>query len=110
MNLLSFLLMSPPAGQEGSAGFMSFLPLVVIIVIFYFFFIRPQVKKSKDERKYREGLQKGDKVVTIGGIHGKILEVQESTVIIEVEGANRLKVEKSAVSIGGASQDQLQKK
>lgn len=110
MNLLSVFLMAPPQGQEGAGGFMSFLPLVVIIVIFYFFFIRPQMKKSKDERKFRENLSKGDKIVTIGGIHGKILEVHETTVVIEVEGQNRLKLEKSAISLSGASQEQLQKK
>jgi len=104
MNLAGILLFMPPAeGQEGS-GLMSFLPLILIVLVFYLFFIRPQMKKSKDQRKYREALKKGDKIVTIGGIHGKIVEVQETTFTIEVEGQNRLKVEKSAIAMDSSSQ------
>ena len=62
------------------------------------------MKKTKDQKKYREAIKKGDKIVTIGGIHGKIIEVQETTFTIEVEGQNRLKVEKSAVAMDSASQ------
>ena len=61
--------------------------------------IRPQLKKTKEEKKFRETINKGDKIVTIGGIHGKIHEVQETTLIIEVEGGHKLKIEKSAVSM-----------
>lgn len=83
----------------GMGGLGSFLPLILIIVVFYFFMIRPQLKKAKDQKKYREGLKKGDKVITIGGIHGKIVDMNESTFVIEVEGGNRLKIERSAVSM-----------
>lgn len=83
---------------------MSFLPLILIVLVFYLFFIRPQMKKSKDQKKFREALKKGDKIVTIGGIHGKIIEVQETTFTIEVEGQNRLKIEKSAVAMDNTSQ------
>ena len=104
MTIASILLFMPPAeGQEGG-GFMSFLPLILIVLVFYLFFIRPQMKKSKDQKKYREALKKGDKIITIGGIHGKIIEVQETTFTIEVEGQNRLKIEKSAVAMDGSSQ------
>jgi preprotein translocase subunit YajC len=96
--MLNILLMSPPKGSEGG-GLMSFLPFVLIFVVFYFFMIRPQMKKTKDQKKYRESLKKGDKVITIGGIHGKIAEVNDTTFIIEVEGGNRLKIERSAVSM-----------
>ncbi len=82
----------------------SFLPLILIILVFYLFFIRPQMKKSKDLKKFRENLKKGDKIVTIGGIHGKIVEEQERTFTIEVEGQNRLKIEKSAVAMDGPSE------
>ncbi len=75
------------------------MPLVLIIVVFYLFFIRPQMKRSKDQKKFREGLQKGQKVITIGGIHGRIVEIQETTVTIEVENQVRLKVEKSAIAL-----------
>ena len=71
--------------------------LVLIMVVFYFFMIRPQMKKQKELKKFREGLSVGDKVVTIGGIHGKVLEVAESTLLISVE-SGKLRVDKSAVS------------
>lgn len=71
--------------------------LVMILVIFYFFMIRPQMKKQKELKKFREGLQAGDKVVTIGGIHGKILEVADTTLLIGTEGG-KLRVDKTAVS------------
>lgn len=96
MTISNILLFAPQQGTEGG-GLMSFLPLLLIIVVFYLFFIRPQVKKSKDQKKYRESLKKGDKVITIGGIHGKILEVRDKTFVIEVDGQNRLTIEKSAV-------------
>lgn len=105
----AFLLFMPPAeGQEGG-GFMTFLPLILIIVVFYLFFIRPQMRKTKEQKKYREALKKGDKVVTIGGIHGKIVEVQETTFTIEVEGQNKLRIEKSAVAMDQSSQIGAQK-
>jgi len=83
----------------GGSTLSSLLPLLLIIVVFYFFMIRPQMKKTKDEKKFREGIAKGDKIITIGGVHGKITEIQETTLIIEVEGGNKLKIEKSAVSM-----------
>lgn len=94
-NLLSILLFTQPA--EGQSPLTSFIPLVLIIVVFYFFMIRPQMKKQKELRKFRDELKKGDKVVTTGGIYGKVLEIQERAIIMEVEGQNRLKVDKAAV-------------
>ena len=107
MNLINILLMTPPAGQGAGGGGMasSLIFLVLIFVVFYFFFIRPQVKRQKDQKKFREGLAKGQKVITIGGIHGRIVELQETTCTIEVEGGMKLKLEKSAVAAD--SQDQL---
>ena len=103
-NMLNFLLFMPPAeGQEGS-GWMSFLPLIAIVLVFYLFFIRPQMKKSKDQKKYREALKKGDKIITIGGIHGKIVEMQDTTFTIEVEGQMKLRIEKSAVAMDSTAQ------
>ncbi len=104
MNLLNVLLFMPPAEGQKGGGLMSFLPLIAIVLVFYLFFIRPQMKKSKDQKKYREALKKGDKIITIGGIHGKIIEVQDTTFTIEVEGQNRLKIEKSAVAMDSTSQ------
>lgn len=90
--------------QENGGGFHTLIFLLLIIVVFYMFFIRPQMKKSKDLRRYRENLKKGDKIITIGGIHGKIVEMQEKNVTIEVEGQNRLKIEKSAIAMDGPSE------
>ena len=101
--LSSILLMSPSGGQ--GSGYQSLIFLGLIMVVFYFSFIRPQAKKAKDLKKYREALKKGDKIVTIGGIHGKIVEVQETTFTIEVEDGSRLRIEKSAVA--GDASDQL---
>ncbi len=97
MTISNILLFMSQGGQEGG-GLMSFLPLILLVIVFYLFFIRPQMKKSKDQRKYREAIKKGDKVVTIGGIHGKVLDVKETTLVIEIDGQNRLTIEKSAVS------------
>jgi preprotein translocase subunit YajC len=77
--------------------------LVMILVVFYFFMIRPQMKKQKELKKFRENLQKGDKVVTIGGVHGTILEVSDSTILISSEGT-KIRFEKSAISQSAADQ------
>ncbi len=105
MNFLnSIILMAPPAEGSGG-GIVAFLPLILIVLVFYLFFIRPQMKKQKDLNKFRENIKKGDRVITIGGIHGKILEIQDKTFIIEVEGLNRLKIEKSAVAQNAVSEN-----
>jgi len=101
-SFLNLILFMPQEGEKGG-GYSSLIFLVLIIVVFYFFFIRPQMKKTKDQKKYREALKKGDKVVTIGGIHGKILEVKETTIVIDAEGT-KLRVEKSAVAMDPKSQ------
>ena len=93
-NLLFVLLMSP---KEGENPLVSLLPLVLVIGVFYFFMIRPQMKKQKDLRVFREAVKNGDKIMTMGGIHGKVIEVSDKTVIIEVEDKMRLKIEKSAL-------------
>jgi preprotein translocase subunit YajC len=81
--------------------------LVMILVVFYFFMIRPQMKKQKELKKFRESLKAGDKVVTIGGVHGKILEVSESTVLVSSEGT-KIRFDKSAIA--SSSEDQLMAK
>lgn len=98
MNTLFILLDTPAKGGEPSA-LMQFLPLLLILVVFYFFFIRPQQKKAKDQKKFREALQKGQKIITIGGIHGKVLEVKDTTVMIEVGNSIKMTVEKSAIAL-----------
>lgn len=110
MDLLNILLMTPQGGEGEGGGFGTFIPLILIVVVFYFFFIRPQTKKSKEQKKYREALAKGDRIITIGGVHGKILEIKDSTIIIETEGQGRLKIEKSAVSNDSTNANQLAQK
>ncbi|MBE9509827.1 MAG: preprotein translocase subunit YajC [Bacteroidetes bacterium] len=94
-NLLYVLLMAPRT--EDQNPLMTFLPLILIIVVFYFFMIRPQVQKQKDLRKYRESLNKGDKIITTGGIYGKVVDIKDNTIIIDVGEQVRLKIDKSAV-------------
>lgn len=84
-------------------GGTNLIMLVLIIVIFYFFMIRPQMKKQKELKKFREALAVGDKIVTIGGIHGKILAVDESTLLIATE-SGKIRIDKSAVSNGADGQ------
>lgn len=75
----------------------SLIFILLLIVVFWLFFIRPQSKKAKEEQKFRDGLQKGDKVVTIGGFHGKVVEVKESTVILSLAPNMEVEVEKTAL-------------
>jgi len=82
----------------GGDGLMSFLPLILIVVVFYFFMIRPQAKKAKEAKQFREALGKGDKVITIGGIIGKIAEVKEEYVLVTIANGVEIKVTKSGVS------------
>lgn len=77
----------------------SFLPMVLIIVVFYFFMIRPQMKKAKDQKKYVEELKKGDRVITTSGIHGKIVDMNDSTFLVEVESGTKIRFEKSSISL-----------
>lgn len=91
--------------QAQSGGSMtSILMMVLIFGVFYFFMIRPQQKKQKELKKYREALQKGDSVVTIGGIHGKIVEVKDTTVVVKIANETEIKLEKSAISMDATSQ------
>ena len=76
---------------------MSFLPLILIIVVFYFFMIRPQMKRQKELKNFREGLSKGDKVITTGGIYGRIVEMDGNTVLVEVDTNVKIRVDKSAL-------------
>jgi preprotein translocase subunit YajC len=99
--LNQILLMAPPAGASTGGSSMSFnlIFILLIFVVFYFFMIRPQMKKQKQAAKFKEEIKKGDRVITIGGIHGKIAEISDKNFIIEVENGGRLKIEKSAVSM-----------
>ena len=93
-------LMGAPQGEGSGPGssLFSFLPLIAIVAIFYFLILRPQNKKQKDTQKMLSALKKGDRVVTIGGIHGVIQSVKDSTVILRVDENTKLEFSRSAVS------------
>ena len=82
-------------------GTSSLIMFGMIFAVMYFFMIRPQIKKQKKEREYRSTLKQGDAVITIGGIYGKITDVKEDALVIEVHGGTKLKVAKTAVSMTG---------
>lgn len=96
MNNLAFLYLMGPT-PEGQNPLVTFLPLILVFVIFYFFMIRPQVRKQKDLTNYRSSLKKGDKIITTGGIYGKITDVKDNTVTVDVGDNILLKIDKSAV-------------
>jgi len=75
-----------------------FLPFVLMFVVIYFFMIRPQQKKVKQEKEFETGLKVGDKIITKSGLHGKISEIAETTVIVETM-SGKLKMERSAISL-----------
>jgi preprotein translocase subunit YajC len=101
MNNLFILLQQQP--QQGGSMWSSLIFIVLLIVVFWLFFIRPQSKKAKEEQKFRDSLKKGDKVVTIGGFHGKVVEVKETTVIISLAPNTEVEVEKTALQQTGAN-------
>lgn len=95
MNLLFLLLQEPAA--PGKPGMQSLIFLVLIIVVFYFFMIRPQVKKQKEMTNYRNSLKRGDKVLTTGGIYGKINDIKDTTITLEIADNTIVKVDKTAI-------------
>ncbi len=81
----------------GGGGLMGLLPFLLIIVVMYLFFFRPQQKKQKEETKFRSEISKGMRVVTTSGIHGKILEIKDNTIVLESENS-RIRIERTAIS------------
>ncbi len=105
------ILLEAAASGSGSGALMNVLFIVLLIVIFYFFLIRPQSKKQKEIRKFREALQVGDKVISAGGIYGKIKEVKDTYIMLEIADNVKIKIDKGSVypSATDASQAQAQK-
>ena len=91
--MLNFVLLQLPSEV------MNFLPMILIVVVFYFFMIRPQMKKAKDHKKFIAELKKGDKIVTTAGIHGRIADMNETTILVETEGGGKIRFDKAAVSL-----------
>jgi preprotein translocase subunit YajC len=90
--------MGQPAGTAGQSNpLVTFLPLILVFVVFYFFMIRPQMKKQKEMNNYRSSLKKGDKVITTGGVYGRVNEVKDNYIMMVVGGDIKLKIDKSAL-------------
>lgn len=83
---------------SGLESISQYLPFALMFIVLYFFMIRPQVKKQKSEKKFQSEIGKGSKVITTSGIHGKIVEISDTTVVIET-GAGKIKFEKSSLSM-----------
>lgn len=103
MNILSIMLQAAPA--EGGSMWSTIMLFGGMAIIMYFFMIRPQMKRQKEAKNFREGLSKGDKVVTIGGVHGSILEINDTNVLIKCEDC-KLRIEKSALSSTNQASEQ----
>jgi preprotein translocase subunit YajC len=100
------------AGGGGAGGFAGFIPLILMFVIFYFLLIRPQQKRTKEHRQMIANLKKGDRIITSGGIHGRITGMDETTITVEIADKVRVKVARGNVSnlAQPASQNQPEKK
>jgi len=97
------------ATAEGGSGATTLIFMVGFFAIFYFFMIRPQMKRAKDQKKFQEGVKIADRVVTAGGIHGEVIEVDETTVVIKLD-QGRMRISKAALSVGGVLTEGTEKK
>ncbi|WP_211330025.1 preprotein translocase subunit YajC [Deminuibacter soli] len=94
-----YLLAAPQGGAGGGGGMPQLIMMGAIILVFWLFMIRPQAKKAKEQKKFIENLQKGDKIVTIAGIHGTVNKINEdNTLQLETSPGSYIKIEKSAIS------------
>jgi len=84
--------------NEPASGVSFFLPMLLILLVVYFFMIRPQINRHKEDEKFQSGLQKGDKVITIGGIHGKVHGIKDDKLIIEISEKTKITINKNAIS------------
>jgi preprotein translocase subunit YajC len=83
----------------GGGAYSSYIMMGLIVVVFYFFMIRPQIKKQKDQKKYVDEMKKGDKIITTAGIHGKVVEIADTTILVEVDNGVKIRFDKSAISL-----------
>ncbi len=100
MNLLTVILQT----QAGGADYSFLIMMVAIFVIMYFFMIRPQNKKQKEIQKFRKGLEVGQSVITAGGIYGKIKELEDNAVILEIAPSVKIKIDKNSIYPDAQSQ------
>jgi preprotein translocase subunit YajC len=95
--MLIFILLQATEGQGGLIG--NLVLIGGIALIFYFFMIRPQQKRQKDQKSFVEAVKKGDMIVTVGGVHGKVVSIEDDTFILEVDRGAKIKFEKSSISL-----------
>jgi preprotein translocase subunit YajC len=96
---VAYAMGTPPGGGASGAGaFTSFIPLIFMFAIFYFLLIRPQQKKAKEHKALVESLQKGDQIITAGGIHGKVTAIDDGVVVIEVATGVNIRINKGFIS------------
>jgi preprotein translocase subunit YajC len=91
--------------NQAQGGNQQLIFFVIVFAVFWFFMIRPQIKKQKEERKFREAIAKGDKIITSGGIHGKVSEISETKVKIDISEGVKIWVEKTALTPNGSSKE-----
>ncbi len=98
MALLYFVFLAGASGQGGGGLIGAILPLVLIVAVFYFFIIRPQRKREQEKEEMIEAIEKGDSIVTVGGLHGKVTQVDEDSVLAQVDSQVKVRIEKQAIS------------
>ena len=107
MNLMTvFFLQAPAAGPDGS---MMWIMLIAMFAIMYFFMIRPQNKKQKEIANFRKNLEVGQEVITAGGIYGKIKEIEDNTVVLEIASGVKIKIDRNSIFANAASNQQQAK-
>ena len=97
---MNFNILLTSQGPQGIEAYASWILFGGMFLIMYLFILRPQIKRQKKAKEYRDGISKGDKIVTIGGIHGKIVSISDLTVVLEVE-SGKIRVSKTALSPSG---------
>lgn len=96
---LAFAEDAAPAAGGAGGSLMGIAPLIILFVVFYFLLIRPQQKRAKEHKQMMSEIQKGDTIVTNGGIHGRVVSVNEDTVSVEVADNVRIKISKEAITV-----------
>lgn len=106
--MYNILLQAPVAANPQQGGYSSIILIVLMIVVFYFFMIRPQMKKQKEMKKFRDSIKNGDKVITAGGIYGKVKEVKETVIVLEIADNVRISIDKGSVYPNAADSNAAQ--
>ena len=106
--MFNVLLQAPVAANPQQGGYSSIILIVLMIVVFYFFMIRPQMKKQKEMKKFRDSIKNGDKVITAGGIYGKVKEVKETVIVLEIADNVRISIDKGSVYPNAADSNAAQ--